>query len=200
MKTNVFNLTLAIATICLMLVAGCEKDDNPLTPEPNAPKGLSACKAWIAFQLSTGGNNGDLYSIWSNSDTKLNRQGMITEAEGCWNLTYSHVWGKEYKGSNPGWDKGTHQDNYGTYTPLNQILNFDSYEAMRVADANGGSAYAEVWSMTVASGNGNVFGQPGETFWVIIYKIIDKDKDDARRLFLINARTGIFFKRINFLS
>lgn len=51
--------------------------------------------------------------------------------------------------------------------------------------------------MTVASGNGNIFGYPGQTLWVIIYQL--EEGNDRERLFLVDLN-GNFIERIKFLS
>lgn len=174
----------------------CVPEASPdSTPKPTAPKGLSAVHAWEIFQLSGSGGDG-LYSLSASKDAKLNSQGTITDTAGYWSLTYSSIYGREYAGSRR--EQFVNSDNLGNYTPLSPCKwNVDSYDAVRIADANGGSEYKEIYSMTVASGNGNIFGYPGQTLWVIIYQL--EEGNDRERLFLVDLN-GNFIERIKFLS
>lgn len=181
-----------IYCLVAVLLIGCTKEDNPMTPKQDAPEGLSAIKAWTAFQLLTGGDNGDWYAVYANTDSKLDRNGMVP-VSGYWNLLYGNIYGKQYNCKPVKYEREVNSDTYSGYIPLHQILQIDSYEAVKIADNNGGAEYDEIWSLTAASGNGSLVNRPGETFWVIIYQL--KEGNDARRTFFVNVRTG-FFKRI----
>lgn len=185
----------------LLLAPGADPAERPHTTATPEPPGLSAWEAWVCFQLNTGGENGDLYSLSANSAGKLNRQGMITDNTGYWSLTYTHMAGRQYQSGT--YAKDTHTDNLGTYTPLNRLLDvcdldeYDSYEAIQIADANGGNAYSGIDSLTLASGNGGIFGYAGKTLWVIVYQ--PAAGTSPERWFLIDAQTGAFIKRFQFL-
>lgn len=201
-----------LAIIILFLLSACSlpnptgpKTDQQPTPSPTqqpSPSGLSAWWAWEYFQLGSGGNNGDLYSVSANSDSCLGRNGMVIDPKGYWILTYDNIIGKQYKSGK--WEKANNSDSLGSYTPLNRTVSMcnggehNSWEAIKTADANGGSEYVGIWSMTAASGNGNQFGYPGRTCWVIIFKL--ESSNNPERLFLIDANSGQFLKRMRFLS